>query len=131
LQGADIRQAKEILAFEATALTHGVEAAGTAQDAARALFRGDGELSGVPETIIQRGRLDTGVLALDLFVETGLAASKSAARRLIQQGGATMNGTPVSSLETMVTSAHVQDGLVLLRAGKKTLPSRGGGLNGP
>lgn len=119
LQGADIRQAKEVLAFEATALTHGVEAARTAQDAARALFQGDGELLGVPETVIQQERLDTGVLALDLFVETGLAASKSEARRLIQQGGATMNGTPVSSLETMVTSAHLHDGLLLLRAGKK------------
>jgi tyrosyl-tRNA synthetase len=119
LQGADIRQAKEVLAFEATALTHSLEAARTAQEAARALFRGDGELAGVPETIIQRGRLDTGVLALDLFVETGLAASKSAARRLIQQGGASLNGTPVSSLETLITSAHLYDGILLLRAGKK------------
>jgi tyrosyl-tRNA synthetase len=119
LQGAELRQAKDVLAFEATALTHGVAAAHAAQEAARALFRGEGDLEGVPETVIQRQRLDTGVLALDLFVETRLATSKSEARRLIQQGGAALNGVPVSSLEALVTSAHLQDGRLLLRAGKK------------
>lgn len=119
LQGADIRQAKEVLAYAVTALTHGVEAAQAAQQAARALFEGAGALNGVPETALPSGRLATGILALDLLVETGLATSKSAARRLVQQGGASINGTRLTDLEAVVTSADLQDGALLLRAGKK------------
>jgi tyrosyl-tRNA synthetase len=119
LQGAELRQAKEVLAFEVTALTHGVDEARQAQSAARALFEGAGELAGVPETAIAQVRLAAGVPVIDLLVETGLADSKSAARRLIQQGGARLNETRVTNLETLVTSADLHDGTLLLRAGKK------------
>ena len=119
LQGAALRQAKEVLAFEVTALTHGVDAARAAQNAAHALFDGEGELAGVPETAMPQMRLAAGVPVVDLFVETGLAASKSAARRLIQQGGASLNGTRLANLEAVVTSADLHDGALLLRAGKK------------
>src|SRR5207247_1635219 len=83
----ELRQAKEALAFEVTALTHGVDAARAAQNTAHALFDGEGDLEGVPETAIPQVRLASGVPVVDLLVETGLAASKSAAGRLIQQGG--------------------------------------------
>jgi tyrosyl-tRNA synthetase len=119
LQGAELRQAKEVLAFEATQLTHGEDEAHQARDAAHALFEGTGELAGMPETTIPQVRLAAGVSVVDLLVETGLAASKSAARRLIQQGGASLNGTRLAHLEAVVTSADVHDGAVLLRAGKK------------
>ena len=119
LQGAELRQAKEILAFEVTKLTHGEDEARTAQDAAHALFEGTGELTGVPETTMPQVRLAAGVPVIDLLVETGLAASKSAARRLIQQGGASLNGTRLAQLEAVVTSADLHDGAMLLRAGKK------------
>lgn len=119
LQGADIRQAKETLAFEVTALTHGVEAAHQAQSAARALFSGDSATSGVPETPISRRRLDTGVPAIELLVETGLVLSKGEARRLIQQGGASLNGNRLGTIEAVVTSADLHDGSLTLRAGKK------------
>ena len=119
MQGAALRQAKEVLAFEVTALTHGVDAARAAQNAAHALFDGEGELAGVPETAMPQMRLAAGVPVVDLFVETGLAASKSAARRLIQQGGASVNGTRLANLEAVVTSADLHDGALLLRAGKK------------
>ena len=119
LQGAALRQAKEVLAFEVTALTHGVDAARAAQNAAHALFDGEGELAGVPETAMPQMRLAAGVPVVDLFVETGLAASKSAARRLIQQGGASLNGVRLANLEAVVTSADLHDGALLLRAGKK------------
>ena len=119
LQGAELRQAKERLAFEVTRLTHGEDAARTAQDAAHALFEGTGELTGVPETTVPQVRLAAGVPVIDLLVETGLAASKSAARRLIQQGGASLNGTRLAQLEAVVTSADLHDGAMLLRAGKK------------
>jgi tyrosyl-tRNA synthetase len=119
LQGAELRQAKEVLAFEATKLTHGEDEARKARDAAHALFEGTGELVGVPETAIPQVRLAVGVPAVDLLVETGLAASKSAARRLIQQGGASLNDTRIPNLEAVVTSADLHDGALLLRAGKK------------
>jgi tyrosyl-tRNA synthetase len=130
LQGAELRQAKEALAFEATKMTHGEAEARKARGAAHALFEGErsesraqralvGDLVGVPETAIPQVRLAAGVPVVDLLVETGLAASKSAARRLIQQGGASLNETRVSSLEAVVTNADLHDGAVLLRAGKK------------
>jgi tyrosyl-tRNA synthetase len=119
LQGAELRQAKEVLAFEVTKLTHGEDAARQARDAAHALFEGTGEFAGMPETTIPQVRLAAGVAVIDLLVETGLAASKSAARRLIQQGGASLNGTRLAHLEAVVTSADLHDGALLLRAGKK------------
>src|SRR5207237_2950194 len=119
LQGAELRQAKEVLAFEVTKLTHGEDEARQAHDAAHALFAGTGELAGVPETAIPQVRLAAGIPVVDLLVETKLAASKSEARRLIQQGGASLNGTRVPNLEAVVTSADLHDGALLLRAGKK------------
>ena len=119
LQGAELRQAKEVLAFEVTKLTHGEDEAHKARDVAHALFEGTGELAGVPETAIPQVRLAAGVPVVDLLVETGLAVSKSAARRLIQQGGASLNGTRLAHLEAVVTSADLHDGALLLRAGKK------------
>jgi tyrosyl-tRNA synthetase len=119
LQGADLRQAKEVLAWEVTALTHGNEAANAAQLTSRAMFQGDGIGTGVPATTMSQGRLAAGVPVLDLLVETGLATSKSAARRLIQQGGASLNGTRVDDIDATINSADVQDGALLLRAGKK------------
>jgi tyrosyl-tRNA synthetase len=141
LQGAELRQAKEVLAFEVTMLTHGVDEARQARDAAHALFEGEqsassshdalatrklrtqramaGALVGVPETVVPQVRLAAGVPVVDLLVETGLAVSKSAARRLIQQGGASLNGSRLAHLEAVVTSADLHDGALLLRAGKK------------
>jgi tyrosyl-tRNA synthetase len=83
------------------------------------MFAGDGEASGAPATVVARTRLEHGVSAVDLLVETGLAASKSAARRLIEQGGASVNGARLSSVEALVTGADLQDGVLVLRAGKK------------
>ena len=129
LQGAELRQAKRILAFEATRLTHGEDEARKAQDAADALFSiatnptgvqwKANELTATLETAIPQGRLAAGIAMVDLLVETKLAASKSDARRLIQQGGASLNGTRVPNLEAVVTSADLHDGTLLLRAGKK------------
>ena len=119
MEGAELREAKRVLAFEATALTHGEAAACAAEQAAQAIFGDGGEAAEMPETIVTQNRLDTGVLAVDLLVETGLAASKGAARRLIQQGGASLNGTRLETIDATVTRTDVQDGAVILRAGKK------------
>jgi tyrosyl-tRNA synthetase len=116
LQGSEIREAKHRLAFEATALTHGEEAAVQARAAAAAAF--SHTLSeDVPTSRVTleqwRGPL------LDLFVMAGLAASKSEARRLIVQGGASVNDRRVMDERETLTSAELDAGAVLLRAGKK------------
>ncbi|MCX7786071.1 MAG: tyrosine--tRNA ligase [Spirochaetes bacterium] len=117
-----INQAKERLAWEVTALIHGKEEADKALQAARALFgKGGtaGDADAVPTYRIAAKRIQQGILAIDLFVESGLCPSKSEARRLIQQGGAFVNEEKVTELEKMLDISSIQDGILLLRAGKK------------
>jgi tyrosyl-tRNA synthetase len=118
-QGAELNAAKEVLAYEATKLCHGAEAADEARKAARAAFGGGGDLSSLPSTTLSQARLDEGIAVLDLFVETGLTPSKGEARRLVQQGGAYVNDAVVSDPQAKVTAADLKDGAVVLRAGKK------------
>jgi tyrosyl-tRNA synthetase len=122
LQGSDIRTAKQVLAFEATRISHGEQAAREAQAAAVAVF-GDApaqaELDAMPTTIIPATRLATGLSPIDLFTEVGLTRSKSDARRLMQQGGMYVNEQRVESLEHMLTAADLTAHGILLRAGKK------------
>ncbi len=117
-----INRAKERLAWEVTALIHGKEEADKALQAARALFGkggATGDADAVPTHRIPAKRIEQGILAIDLFVESGLCPSKSEARRLIQQGGAFVNEEKVTDLERILDSTLVQDGILLLRAGKK------------
>ena len=125
LEGADIRRAKEVLAFEATRLTHGEEEARKAQAGARALFAGpdaagDGDDAAVPTTTVPRATIEAGVPLVDLLTTTGLAKSKSEARRLIAQGGAYVDDEQVTDAERTITTADLDgEGRLLLRAGKK------------
>ena len=120
LEGADIRAAKEILAFEATRLSHGAEAAEQARAASQALFAGGGELGeGVPTTAVTGAELAAGIALIDLLVLAGLAKSKGEARRLIGQGGASVNGATATDVDARVGSADLRDDAILVRAGKK------------
>jgi tyrosyl-tRNA synthetase len=119
LSGAEIRKAKEILAFEATRILHGEPAASEAREASRQLFGRGVVTEAVPSTEIDAGLLAGGVPAPELFEMVGLCGSRSEARRLIQQGGAYVNEEPVVSVDTLITSADLSDGAILLRAGKK------------
>ncbi|HEV2125897.1 MAG TPA: tyrosine--tRNA ligase [Chloroflexota bacterium] len=121
-EGAALRPAKERLAFELTQLIHGEEAARKAQGSSRVLFGGASlediaSAEDVPTVEVEPTRLDEGIQAIDLLVETGLTDSKSAARRLIDQGGAYLNEERLSSRP--VTTADVRQGMLLLRSGKK------------
>lgn len=118
-EGADLRESKEILAYEATKLCHGAAAADEARTAAKAAFGGAGDASAMPTTEIEAARLESGIALTELLVETGLAPSKGAARRLIEQGGAYLNGEAVSDVYATASAAQLQDGALLLRAGKK------------
>ncbi len=119
--GEDLRPAKETLAFEATKLNHGEEAASTAREASRALFSGDsgGDEAGVPTVELPRDRFGEGVPAFVLFAEAGLAKTRGEARRLIAQGGGYVNGRRIVAAEEIITAADLKDGALMLRAGKK------------
>jgi tyrosyl-tRNA synthetase len=119
LQGAEIRQAKEVLAFEATALTHSQAAAELAREASRQLFGGGGSAEAVPSTILPIADLQAGLVVTELLVRVGLAKSRSDARRLIEQGGAYIHEQVVASVERLVTLEDLRGGALLLRAGKK------------
>jgi tyrosyl-tRNA synthetase len=119
LRGADIRQAKEVLAFETTRILHGEAAAREARDTSRKLFGAGVITEAVPTTACAASELQAGIAAPELFERVGLSRSRSEARRLIQQGGAYINDQPVGSVDDLVTAEHLVDGSILLRAGKK------------
>ena len=123
VKGAEIRRAKEVLAFEVTRLTHGQEEAERAQEASRSLFVSGGEsvrvTDAVPTITISSSELQDGIPMAELFLRVGLVRSRGEARRLIEQGGAYLNGERVSAVDQVIGLDAVQNGMVLLRAGKK------------
>jgi tyrosyl-tRNA synthetase len=119
LQGAELRSAKELLAFEITRQAHGDAAAEQARASARALFGGgDGDLSSVPTTRLDATRVGVGIEVVELFALTGLSKSKGEAKRLIQQGGAYVGDSRVDDPDARLDATALADG-VLLRAGRK------------
>lgn len=119
LEGADLRQAKQILAYEATRITHGQEAADEAQAAAEAAFGSGGDLEGIPTTPVDGERLAAGIPLAELMAEVELVRSRGEARRLIQQGGAYVNDERIEHVDAVVSEADLTPEGILLRAGKK------------
>ena len=120
LQGSEINEAKKILAFEATKICHGTDAAQNAADTAQKVFEQGTIGSDLPSITIDGKRLETGIALLDLLVEANLAASKGEARRLIQGGGARINDIPEKDITANVTSsALTEEGYIKLSSGKK------------
>ena len=120
LQGADLRHAKEVLAFEATKLPHGEEEARKAQERSRALFAGEaGPLEAVPTTEVRREDLADGIPLADLLVQTKLFSSKREARPRIQQGGVSVSGETITDERYTLGERDLRDGAILLRTGKR------------
>ncbi len=120
LQGAEINEAKKILAFEATKICHGEQAAHDAAKTAQAVFEQGGVGGDLPSIEINADYLKDGISVVELFIETGLCNSKGEVKRLIQGGGARVNDTPISDLEQMVSSNDLTDeGHIKLSSGKK------------
>ncbi len=115
-QGAELNKAKEILAYELTALVHGKEEAEIAQQSAKALFAGGGDDSNMPTTELNVD--GDGILLIDVLVETKLCASRGEAKKLIQQGGVSVEEQKVSDLATKLTVDALKDG-VKIKKGKK------------
>ena len=119
LQGAEIREAKRVLAYEATRITHGEQAAREAQSASQAIFGAGGQLEGVPTTAVPASRLKEGIPLPVIMAEVGLSKSRGEARRLIRQGGAYVNGKRITDETYRVSEADLTDKGIFLRAGKK------------
>ncbi len=119
LEGAEINKVKELLAYELTRMIHGEEEAVRCLEAARAVFGGSGVSGDMPTTELTSGDLADGVISVcDLILKGKLAASKGEAKRLIIQGGITVNDAKVEDITATVTSSELGDGVVI-RKGKK------------
>jgi tyrosyl-tRNA synthetase len=119
LEGAEINEAKKVLAFEATALLHGKEAAERAAETARRTFEQGEAAEGLPKQAIDPAKLEAGLPLFAALVETGLAASSGEGRRLIKGGGARVNDEVATDEQRKLTSADLRDGAIKLSAGKK------------
>jgi tyrosyl-tRNA synthetase len=120
LEGAEINEAKKVLAFEAARLCHGREAAEAAAATARRTFEEGALADGLPTVEVPATELAQGIAAFTLFVRAGLAASNGEARRLIKGGGARLNDVALTDETRTVTAADlVANGVLKLSAGKK------------
>jgi len=121
LQGADLRKAKEVLAYETTRICHGGKAADDARKAARELFGDGGSVSAesVPTLNLDRNSLALGIPAYILFERGGLCRTRGEARRLIDQGGGYLNEKRIEAFDQIVDSRDIDNGDLILRAGKK------------
>lgn len=120
LEGAEINKAKETLAFEFVKIVHGEEEAKKALEAAKALFAGGADMSNVPTTELDKSEFEgEGMGILDLMNKCGLAPSRSEARRNVQQGGVSINGEKVTSIDRKITVEDFGDEGVLIKKGKK------------
>lgn len=117
LKDQEINEAKKVLAFEVTKLIHGEEEALKAKNAAEALFSGGADMSSVPTEYITSEML--GKTVLDILVETKIIPSKGEGRRLIQQGGLSINNEKVADIAKTINKEDFIDGSVLIKRGKK------------
>lgn len=115
-EGAELNKAKEILAYELTALVHGKEEAEKAQVAAKALFVSGGDDANMPSTKLTLDGDE--ILMLDVLVECKLCASKGEAKRLIQQGGVSVEDEKITALDYKLTKQQLENG-VKIKKGKK------------
>lgn len=121
LEGADLRHAKEVLAFEVTKLVHGEEAARGAEETSHALFRGDvAAVDAAPTTELTPEEIAAGVPVVDLLVRTNLAPSKKAARTLIDGRGVRLNNAVVDDVRRVLSEADLAGGEAFLRKGQKS-----------
>ncbi len=120
-EGSQLNKAKEILAFELTKLVHGEEEASKAQEAARALFAGGANTDNMPTTALASEDFTEGkITVIDVLVKIGIAKSKGEARRLIDQGGVSVDDVKVSGIDAAIEEAKLENGgFVIIKKGKK------------
>ncbi|MFC7050645.1 tyrosine--tRNA ligase [Emcibacter nanhaiensis] len=120
LEGAEINEAKKILANEATKMCHGEDAARAAEETARKAFEEKSLAADLPKITVPKAELEAGITFSDLFTLAGLAKSKGEARRLVKGGGARLNDEKVEDSEQLITLDQLnEEGTIKLSAGKK------------
>ena len=120
LEGSELNAVKERLGFELTKMIHGEEEAQKALDTARSLFAGGANASDMPSTDIQADDFTDGSIGiLDLMLKCELIPSKGEGRRLVQQGGVSLNDSKVTDPTTQITAESFKDGYVVIKKGKK------------
>ncbi|WP_420432713.1 tyrosine--tRNA ligase [Hyphobacterium sp.] len=119
LEGAELNDAKIVLANEATTMLHGAEAAKAAEQTARATFAAGGTGGALPSFEIDTRQLASGLPVLALLTGAGFAHSNGEAKRLVKGGGVRVNGEVVKDPQAMVSDADLQDGAIKISAGKK------------
>ena len=120
LKDSAINEAKEVLAFETTKLVHGEEEAQKALEAARAIFSSRGVSVNAPTTFVEKDELDNGIKVFDILKMTNLVPSNAEARRLIEQGGLTINDEKITDKDFIVSSSLLKDEVIMIKKGKKT-----------
>ncbi len=119
-EGSRLNEAKEILAIELTRMVHGQEEADKALQAARALFGAGTDHADMPTTQLTESDFTDGTIGLlELLVKAGLAPSKGEARRLVQQGGVSLDDVKVEDATAVVTQARLSEGHIIIKKGKK------------
>ena len=119
LEGAELNKAKEALAYSLTELVHGKEEADKAQTAAKALFAGGADDSNMPTTEVEQSDLEDGkITILSLMIKAGMIKSNGEGRRLIQQGGISVNDEKITDVFTAVTADELKDSIIV-KKGKK------------
>lgn len=119
-EGSQLNKAKEILAYELTKLVHGEDEANKAQEAARALFGGGADSDNMPSTELNAADFADGKIGIiDILVKAGLAKSRGEARRLIEQGGVSVNDEKIKSLDFALTADEIAVNPAIVKKGKK------------
>ncbi len=120
LEGSELNRAKEILAYELTNLIHGKDEADKAQEAARALFGSNTNTDNMPSTeLSDEDFTDGAIQILDLLTKCSLIPSKGEGRRLIQQGGVSVDGEKITDVYAPITKGNFEKGYVVIKKGKK------------
>ncbi len=117
---ADVNAAKATLAYELTNLVHGQEEADKAKAAAEALFQNGGNTENMPTTKMAKADLEAGIGLLDVMLTAGMIPSKGEGRRLVQQGGVSINGEKVTDPAYIVNTSIFENNEIIIKKGKKT-----------
>ena len=119
-EGSQLNRAKEILAYELTALVHGEEEAKKAEESAKALFGAGGDSANMPTSVLTDADFENGgINVLSMLVTTGLCPSRGEARRLVQQGGVTVDDVKVASIDESLARERFEGEGIIVRKGKK------------
>ncbi len=119
LEGQELNRVKERLAYEVTKMVHGEEEANKADQAAKAVFGAGADDSNMPTYEMEAADAENGINILDLMVKSGLAPSKGEGRRLVSQGGVSIDGNKIMDVNYIVEKSIFSDGKIVIKKGKK------------